>query len=123
MAKLSGLTAPPKALQAYQRFMREAYATTIAPVVAEKWAAGSQARMEAGETSKEPKAAFRAEVAREVFKSLPSDQQKAYGDTAKKEAADAKAVYLKALKDPPPQDAESRQRYMTDLVRPLSIID
>jgi hypothetical protein len=95
--------------------MREAYKTSIASVVAERWAAGSQARTEAQDTAKEPRAAFRAEVARDLFKALPRDKQKSYGDAAKKEALDAKAAYLKALKDGPPQDAESRQRYVKSL--------
>ncbi|KAJ7703324.1 hypothetical protein B0H17DRAFT_1194511 [Mycena rosella] len=36
LAKLSGITAPPKARQLYQQFMRESYTEKIAPVVAEK---------------------------------------------------------------------------------------
>lgn len=93
--------------------MRESYTTVIAPVVAEKWEAERSARLEAGDISREPKAGFRAGVARSVFAALPSDQRASLGDRAKKEAADAKDAYLKALKDPPPQDPESRQRYGT----------
>ncbi|KAJ7896577.1 hypothetical protein B0H13DRAFT_2338310 [Mycena leptocephala] len=38
VAKLSGVKCPPKARQAYQQFMREAYATDIEPEVKKKWA-------------------------------------------------------------------------------------
>ncbi|KAJ6584540.1 hypothetical protein B0H19DRAFT_1058947 [Mycena capillaripes] len=39
LAKLLGLSTPPKARQAYQQFMRESYTNAVAPVVAERWTA------------------------------------------------------------------------------------
>ncbi|KAK7020076.1 hypothetical protein R3P38DRAFT_2536029 [Favolaschia claudopus] len=110
MANLSGVTSPPKALQAYQQFMRESYEEKVAPVVAQRW---EQERIESSKVSertKEPKAGFRAEVAREVFAQLSDDERKAIGDRAKKEAAVAKAAYLDMLKSPPSQSPEARQR-------------
>ncbi|KAK7008539.1 hypothetical protein R3P38DRAFT_2791506 [Favolaschia claudopus] len=62
LANLSGVTSPPKALQAYQQFMRESY------------------------------------------------EEKAIGDRAKAEAAEAKAAYLGTLKAPPSQSPAARQR-------------
>ncbi|KAJ7862458.1 hypothetical protein B0H14DRAFT_2575347 [Mycena olivaceomarginata] len=76
MAKLSGLSAPPKARQAYQQFMHESYTEQIAPVVAERWEADRERNGGASALTKEPKAGFRAQVAREVFAELPIDEQK-----------------------------------------------
>ncbi|KAJ7511247.1 hypothetical protein B0H11DRAFT_1899713 [Mycena galericulata] len=39
LAKLAGITVPPKARQAYQQYMHEKYDDEIAPVVAREWAA------------------------------------------------------------------------------------
>ncbi|KAJ7432729.1 hypothetical protein FB451DRAFT_1196827 [Mycena latifolia] len=116
LAKLSGVTAPPKARQAYQQFMNESYTEKIAPVVAERWEAEREQRAQEGQKSgKEPKAGFRAKVARDVFAALPSGERKDIADRAKKLAADAKAAYLKALKEPPPQDPASRQACIREL--------
>jgi hypothetical protein len=37
LAKLSGLSAPPKTQQAFQQYMHECYNNSIAPFVAEQW--------------------------------------------------------------------------------------
>lgn len=110
LAKLSGISAPPKARQAYQQFMRESHATAIAPVVKARWEADRAAGVQT--TSREPKAGYRAAIAREVFNGLSAAEQTGFGDRAKAEAAAAKAAYLKLLKDGPPQDAASRQKYV-----------
>ncbi|KAJ6468697.1 hypothetical protein C8R47DRAFT_1078276 [Mycena vitilis] len=110
LAKLSGLSSPPKARQAFQQFMHESYAEKIAPVVLEKWTADREASGPASERTKEPKAGFRAQVAREVFSALPLEEQKALGERAKAEAKEAKDTYLKSLRDPPSQTPEARQR-------------
>ncbi|KAK7046226.1 hypothetical protein R3P38DRAFT_3257675 [Favolaschia claudopus] len=110
MANLSGVTSPPKALQAYQQFMRESYEEKVAPIVAQRWEQERLENSKVSERTKEPKAGFRAEVAREVFARLSDDEQKAIGDRAKKEAAVAKAAYLDMLKSPPSQSPEARQR-------------
>ncbi|KAK6971922.1 hypothetical protein R3P38DRAFT_2813181 [Favolaschia claudopus] len=117
LAKLSGVTAPPKARQAYQQFMHEAYQERVAPRVAAEWEkvlAGS--REEAGErTTKEPKGGFRAKIAREVFAELPRTEQVAYGERAKSEAAAAKAAYVQVLKDSPSQIPVDRQKCIDGL--------
>ncbi|KAK7043456.1 hypothetical protein R3P38DRAFT_2510527 [Favolaschia claudopus] len=110
MANLSGVTAPPKALQAYQQFMRESYEEKVAPVVAERWELERNDNSKLSERTKEPKAGFRAVVAREVFAQLSDEERTAIADRAKKEAAEAKAEYLKALKSPPSKSPEARQR-------------
>ncbi|KAK7043466.1 hypothetical protein R3P38DRAFT_2767090 [Favolaschia claudopus] len=110
MANLSGVVSPPKALQAYQQFMRESYETKIAPVVVEKWAEQKRDNSRLAERSKEPKAGFRAEVAREVFAGLPDEERKAIAERAKQEAATAKAEYVDMLKAPPSQAPQARQK-------------
>ncbi|KAK7000237.1 hypothetical protein R3P38DRAFT_2432805, partial [Favolaschia claudopus] len=122
LATLSGVTSPPKALQAYQQFMRESYEEKVAPVVAERW---QQERSESSIVSartKEPKAGFRAEVARQVFADLPADERKAIGERAKSEAAQAKDEYVATLKAPPSTTPEARQLCIdnvSDFIAPI----
>ncbi|KAJ6557483.1 hypothetical protein B0H19DRAFT_1261106 [Mycena capillaripes] len=123
LAKLSGVTTPPKARQAYQQFMRESYAEKIAPVVADRWAsARNEDSGGASDRTKEPKAGFRAQVARDVFAALPKSEQKALSERAKANAAQAKEDYAKALKDPPSKKPEDRQRCidaLADFMAPI----
>ncbi|KAK6991947.1 hypothetical protein R3P38DRAFT_2803347 [Favolaschia claudopus] len=112
LANLSGVTAPPKALQAYQQFMRESYDDKIAPVVAERWEEEKKDKIRLAERSKEPKAGFRAEVAR----------QKTIGGRAKEQAAEAKEAYVRSLKNSPSQAPEARQKCIdsvADFVGPI----
>ncbi|KAJ7301534.1 hypothetical protein DFH08DRAFT_978695, partial [Mycena albidolilacea] len=94
LAKLSGLSAPLKARQAFQQFMREKYDDSIAPVVAAQWEEERNKASAITERTKEPKAGFRAQVARDLFAELPADEQKMFGDRAKKEAQEAKAACI-----------------------------
>jgi hypothetical protein len=110
LAKLSGLSTPPKARQAYQQFMRESYLDKIAPIVADKWQKEREQNGELSERTKEPKAGFRAQVARDVFTALPKDEQNAIAARAKKEAAEAKAAYMQALKNPLSKSPEDCQK-------------
>jgi hypothetical protein len=91
--------------------MHESYAEKIAPVVAERW---SRLRDEdsvgVSERTKEPKAGFRAEVARDLFAALPMDEQKQIAARAKEVAVAAKEAYTKSLKDRPSMKPEDRQR-------------
>jgi hypothetical protein len=109
LAQLSGFRRPPKARQAYQQFMREAYATEIAPVVTERWAAlktpGNNLQ-----TKSVPTGAFRAQIAREVFATLEESVRLEYAVKAKEEAAEAKKEYEDALKHPPSRSPEARQQ-------------
>lgn len=90
--------------------MRESYSEKIAPVVAEEWQRSRDDNGQVSERTKEPKAGFRARVAREVFARLPAVEQKAIAARAKQEAADAKAAYTKALKEPPSKSPAARQK-------------
>ncbi|KAJ7786876.1 hypothetical protein B0H13DRAFT_2528785, partial [Mycena leptocephala] len=88
LAKLSGLSSPPKARQAFQQYMRESYAEKIAPVVAKRW------EKERGENGMAAAAA----------------EQKALGERAKAEAQAAKASYVASLNSAPPETPEARQK-------------
>jgi hypothetical protein len=91
--------------------MRESYTEKIVPIVAERWAT-ARANNEPGTAGKkEPKARFRTGVAREVFTALPDTEKAAISKRAKDEAAEAKAAYETALKAPPSNKPEDRQRY------------
>ncbi|KAJ7088014.1 hypothetical protein B0H15DRAFT_949828 [Mycena belliarum] len=107
LSNLSGIRNPPKARQAYQQYMRECYQEKIAPVVAQRWEA---ARAEGSTSTKDPKAGFRALVAREMFSELSGKEQNGFAARATKEAATSKAAYVKALKDPPSTKPEDRQK-------------
>ncbi|KAJ7670630.1 hypothetical protein DFH06DRAFT_1124945 [Mycena polygramma] len=109
VAQLAGIKAPPKARQAYQQFMHEAYDEKIAPLVDELW------KKEASEgsniqTAKDPGGPFRAKVARDVFAKLPQAERDGYAARAKQEAADAKEKYETAMKAPPSKAAEDRDK-------------
>ncbi|KAJ7770414.1 hypothetical protein B0H16DRAFT_1451897 [Mycena metata] len=108
VGKLAGLTAPPKARQAYQQFMHEEYAERIAPVVAERWAAATGPGSNV-QTKKNPDAAFRAAVACELFGKLPENERVAYGTRAKEEAAEKRAEYKAAMEKEPLRAPEDRQ--------------
>ncbi|KAJ7700211.1 hypothetical protein B0H16DRAFT_1483971 [Mycena metata] len=110
LAKLSGLTSPPKARQAFQQFMHECYQEKIAPIVAERWEEERQNNGQAAERSKEPKAGFRAQVARELFAGLPQEEQQEFGSRARETAQTAKAAYVSTLNSPPSQTPEDRQK-------------
>ncbi|KAJ7041282.1 hypothetical protein C8F04DRAFT_1177458 [Mycena alexandri] len=75
LTKLTGLTAPPKARQAYQQFMHESHAEKIAPVVAERWAEARASNDPTTAGRKEPKAGFRARSSRNFLaKRKPQSQ-------------------------------------------------
>ncbi|KAJ7507413.1 hypothetical protein B0H11DRAFT_2218261 [Mycena galericulata] len=109
LAHLSGHKKPPKARQAYQQFMHEEFEEKIAPEVKKKWAKKSAAGSNV-QTQKEPTAAFRAEVAREMFAQLPSEVQSKYAERAKSEAAERREAYVRALKGEPSKSPEDRQK-------------
>ncbi|KAJ6477904.1 hypothetical protein C8R47DRAFT_1219805 [Mycena vitilis] len=109
LSKLSGVTSPPKARQAYQQFMHEEYESKVAPLVATRWAeeTGSGSNVQ---TKKNPDASFRSKIAREVFGNLSDTEREGYKARAKEAAADARAEYDKALVEAPCQSPEAKQR-------------
>jgi hypothetical protein len=80
--------------------MRESYAEKIAPVVAEEWRKLQEKDSQLSARTKEPKAGFCAQVAREVFTDLPSAEKKDIAAHATGEAVAAKLEYVNALKGP-----------------------
>ncbi|KAJ7766368.1 hypothetical protein DFH07DRAFT_955419 [Mycena maculata] len=109
VAKLSRMTAPPKARQAYQQFQVESHTDKIAPVVQERWEIMLK---EAGEehSKKQPKAGFHAQVARELLAKLPVEEQKALGERATKVAKEAREAYDKFMKEPASKLPADRQK-------------
>jgi hypothetical protein len=89
--------------------MRECYADKIAPVVTKMWE--EKREQDCGSLPKEPKAGFRAEVARQVFAALPAAERAEFAKRAKDDAEKAKAEYLAALKSPASTAPADRQRY------------
>ncbi|KAJ7903971.1 hypothetical protein B0H13DRAFT_2334985 [Mycena leptocephala] len=118
LAKLSGLQSPPKARQAYQQFMHESYAEKIAPIVAERWAKKLEDDAGNPDRTKEPKAGFRAQVARGVFAELPKSEQDNIAGRAKDEAATRRKAYQDALKTPASKAPSERQN-LPEFVGPL----
>ncbi|KAJ7816803.1 hypothetical protein B0H13DRAFT_2380168 [Mycena leptocephala] len=91
LAKLAGVTNPPKARQAYQQYMRERYASDIAAV-----------------------------IAREMFGELSEEEQDDFRERAVAEARDAKEAYEKAMKQGPskrPEDVRMLCRCIDELGR------
>jgi hypothetical protein len=95
--------------------MRERYNDSIAPVVAKRWAEEQGKESAISERTKEPKAGFRAQVARE-FADLPPNEQKAFGERAKKDAAEAWAAYMSSLNSPPPTTPDARGKYVNKFI-------
>ncbi|KAJ7837457.1 hypothetical protein B0H13DRAFT_2368128 [Mycena leptocephala] len=115
LAKLSGLQSPPKARQAYQQFMHESYAEKIAPIVAERWAKKLEDDAGNPDRTKEPKAGFRAQVAREVFAELPKSEQDNIAGRAKDEAATRRKAYQDALKTPASEGPSEARKFVGPL--------
>ncbi|KAJ7697307.1 hypothetical protein B0H14DRAFT_3655974 [Mycena olivaceomarginata] len=109
-AMLSGVKPPPKARQAFQQYMAESYADEIAPKVETQWAAAVERGDPETAKTKTPKAGFKSRVARELFAKLPADEKAAFSQRAKEHAAEAKEEYLRALRDPPPNNPADRQK-------------
>ncbi|KAK7027826.1 hypothetical protein R3P38DRAFT_3190954 [Favolaschia claudopus] len=116
LSKLAGVTAPPKARQAFQQYMHELYDTEIKPVVEARWRASClEDDGVTLKTSKGPNAPFRAEVARELFKDLSNEQQKELSARAKAEAKLERDTYLSKMKAPPSKTPQDRQRCIDGL--------
>ncbi|KAJ7602641.1 hypothetical protein DFH06DRAFT_1023575 [Mycena polygramma] len=116
LAKLSGLTAPPKARQGFQQYMHESYDADISSLVAERWAKAS-INPDGSANTKSPDAPFRCAIARELFKTLPEEQQQAIRDRAVEEAKERKRLYAKGMKDGPSKSPEARQKCIDKLGR------
>jgi hypothetical protein len=115
LAKLSGVTSPPKARQAFQQFMRES-APEVAAEVNERWKEKS-INPDGSVNTKLPDAPFRCAVTRNLFNALPEEEQEAIRGRAAEEAAQAKREYTKAMNDGPSKSPEARQKYVLSVLR------
>ncbi|KAJ7436813.1 hypothetical protein B0H11DRAFT_2255890 [Mycena galericulata] len=113
LAKLSGFTSPPKALQAYQQMMHEDYTTLVAPVVKAEWAKKTGAGSSVPTT--EPDAPFRALVARKVFAEMSQEEKDGYAKRAKDEAAARRLAYEEALNEIPSKNPADRHKCIENL--------
>ncbi|KAJ7646084.1 hypothetical protein DFH06DRAFT_997880 [Mycena polygramma] len=124
LAKLSGVTSPPKARQAFQQLMRERKAE-VAAEVDKKWRAES-INADGSANTKVPNAPYRCQVARDMFAALPAEEQAAIRARAVAEAQQAKLDYATAMKGGASKSPEARQkcidgfgRFMAPLMRGL----
>jgi hypothetical protein len=90
--------------------MRESYADKIAPAVSAQWQVARERGDPETNGRKEPKAGFRAHVARNLFAALPADEKAAIAARAKADAAQVKSEYKRTLQDPPSNKPADRQR-------------
>ncbi|KAJ7205085.1 hypothetical protein C8J57DRAFT_1259102 [Mycena rebaudengoi] len=95
LGKLSGLSSPPKAQQAYQHGIEEV---------------GRKVRARVRPSAKGTKAGFRAEVACQVFAALPTTERAEFAKRAKEDAEKAKTEYLTTLKRPASTAPADRQK-------------
>ena len=97
LGQLSGIPpAPIRARQGWQQLMKERYPDVVAPAVAAAW----EEKVKSGLKPKDKNdAAFRAEVGRRAFNTLPKDEQKVLLANAQKDKEAAVAAYKQALDD------------------------
>ncbi|KAJ7766820.1 hypothetical protein B0H16DRAFT_1453834 [Mycena metata] len=110
LAKLAGVTSPPKARQAFQQYMHESYEAEIAPAVRARWDASILDDSGNTRQAKAPDAPFRAKVARELFSELSDEEQEGLRQRAKAEAQEARETYIAAMKAGPSKSPEDRQK-------------
>ncbi|KAF7335586.1 hypothetical protein MVEN_02212900 [Mycena venus] len=120
LARLSGLTAPPKARQAYQQFMHESYEEKCAPIVDQRWQ--KKVQSDPSLRDKKPKVNFTVGIAREIFAALPKAERDDIAARAKTEATDARAAYQAGLTQLPsftPQARHEALKRLPDFISPI----
>lgn len=103
LAKLSGLSKPTKARQAFQEWM-VVNKETVNEEIDRAWTGA----VASGQTNGPLNAAFRSKIAREMFSKLPEADQLDWAKRAKATAEAAKSKYLSALSAPPSTDPTER---------------
>ncbi|KAF7968024.1 hypothetical protein HWV62_32154 [Athelia sp. TMB] len=95
LSKLSGIQPPPiRARQGWQQLMHESNEELVVPAIAAAWAEKVKAGLKPKDKNN---AAFRAEVARKLFKDLPKTEQARLQASAKKDKDAALAAYQNAM--------------------------
>ncbi|KAF7321067.1 hypothetical protein HMN09_00194100 [Mycena chlorophos] len=118
--RLSGYNPPRKARQPFQQFMKEKYATDIAPIVQMRWSQKQQNDLSL--IGRLPKAGFRAEVAKDIFRTLPLAERDGYAQRARSIAEQEKAAYEQALRFAPstaPVDRLAAINRLPDFIGPI----
>ena len=102
LAQLSGIKPrAPKQLQAEQHWSKANFDSVIKPVFEERWESSGKARKQ--------RAAFRAQVTRELFQALGSEVQKQHKRNAKKEHEEALKAWKEAMNSAPSTKPQDRQ--------------
>ena len=108
LAKLTGLSKPKKARQAYQHWSKFHYEEKIKPTVVKNWEAHKK---EKGlPASKGLNTGFRGQVTLRMFNKLPLEERVQWAKDAKVFSKLENQEYDEALKRPYAQDPASRQR-------------
>nr|GAT45798.1 predicted protein [Mycena chlorophos] len=118
--QLSGYNPPRRARQPFQQFMKEKYATDIAPIVQTRWS--QQQQVDLSLVGRLPKAGFRAEVAKDLFRTLPVAERDGYALRAQTIAQQEKEAYKQALRFAPstePVDRLAAINRLPDFIGPI----
>ncbi|KAJ8473470.1 hypothetical protein ONZ45_g16283 [Pleurotus djamor] len=112
LSKLTGLSTPPKARQAYQEY-QHSQSDALKAIYKEEW----DRLVEEGKVAADEKAtgAFRAKVARKEFSKLPKEEQDAYAAQAKEGAKVAREEFQAKMKDFPSKDPEEIDKYIKSM--------
>ncbi|KAJ7204375.1 hypothetical protein GGX14DRAFT_646833 [Mycena pura] len=111
LAKLSGVTKPKKARQAYQQFMHEKYEAVVDLAITEAWAEECRKPNPSGRPGpKAPDADFHANTAHRFFAQLSATEQNEYCERAASKAKSRLDEYEQALKDGPSLEPAARQK-------------
>ncbi|KAK0437896.1 hypothetical protein EV421DRAFT_1738840 [Armillaria borealis] len=112
LAKLAGITKPPKARQAYQEWFTEpANTKLIANIVAERW----DKQVADGTTTDGPNAGLQMAVARELFQALDPEVREEWKEKARDVVDHNKREYVNLLKAPLSKDPVERQLCINNL--------
>lgn len=103
LAKLCGVTRPPKARQAFQEW-QVANGDLVHDAVERSWAKDS----ESGKVTGKLGAGYRQTVARTMFLALPAGEREKWAKQAKANAEVAKAEYKAAMEAPPSDNPSAR---------------
>lgn len=108
LGKLSGLSSrPPRQRSADQHWSKEYYEELVREEFESQWAASDR--------PKNDKAAFRAQVTREIFRAQTQEIQDFHTQAAKDEHENDVVEWKKKLGGPPSTDPQARQSYVSKL--------
>ncbi|KAJ7059304.1 hypothetical protein C8F01DRAFT_1085129 [Mycena amicta] len=115
------LPPPKRATAGHQQFMREAFASEIGPVVAERWAARLGPDSTQAERNEKPPPHMGAKVALELYQDMEKTDPERHADLKKRGtevAEQEKMDYKQKLQDWPDKSPDARQMAY-ELIEPL----